>query len=414
MERTAVLERVTPLESTDQSIWDEALKLKKKGASATTAMQTMWPLPPPGDLTGMATAIGSLWGDHYWAGIQMDAGKLAEELNATTGVNPADCRRAAAAAFSRWYGLFVRANFNNHGEIPKRGSVTASPDVLVNGLVELAPATIIRMWNQMVWGPQPGLVNNTYGRAQSFGIQVPIEKALVRMFVTPAGFNPPPSTWTQLFTAQGKEDSATLVDSNLNRELGPGARSASSKAFAWTPPGSGHFCLITAAGSEFFDNNPVDRPPGNWNSATWLVRNGAAGWRNFNVASEEAVGVRFYNEDETPERLVFTARCRNLHEGSHLALSSGEVSLETAERITSPYQEIVAVAEVPPRYEGELVVDLPEIPADGVVDLQLDWLVKPDHPYFRDSVGHPAAATVRDDGTLLMRLGSVTFVGPQD
>ena len=405
------------VEVTNQVYWDKALKYwKKNPTNPTAAMQNLYfDWNPPFDPNAFAAIFGALYANRYWAanaseGQKMSVTTLANDISASIGMNMQDARKAATWAFSNWYGLFVRANVNNRGEIPKQGSTTASPDVLVNGLSPLSPRLIIERWNQMTWGPAPNQKNYAYGRAQSLNIGVDITKPELFMRYTDAGFLPPPSSWQQLYTFDDQLDSSPFVNIQGESDLTPGTRAASELAFGANFPGQGHYCLIAMAATEFFDNTP-NAGTGNWDSTTWLTNNGAAGWHNIDVVSSDHAGLMFYNHDPSEERFVFEAHCHRLPSGSEIAMGAEEVRPVRA-RITEPYEVVRTMAELPGDYAGRLEVQLPELPPEASVDFQMHWVVPAGHRNYAQAVEHLGAVGAAENGKpVRLPMGNFTFVG---
>lgn len=403
--------------SPNQKYWDIGLKCFKDGDPATIAIQKIWnQMQPPASLNLVAAIVGSLYADTYWATTKMDRNHLALDLQASLGINPADCQKAANAAFSLWYGLLVRGNFGDNGAIPKTGNITASPDVVINGKAPLSVDQLIRMWNQYNWDPQPGLKNNTYGRAQSINIQVPIETPKLRMFYSDAGFNPPPTSWIQLFTFNNTAESP--MEGIVPGPVPVGGKIANTDSFAFNPPGSGHYCVIAVAATEFFSNNPLDTP-GNWNSAEWIANNGAAGWHNVDVPKGKESTLKFYNQDHTEERFVFEAHCSKVPEGTRISLGFGDRVLAQAYptqslTVTKGYEVLTTEARIPANFAGDLVVgiDGKSLPADASVDVRLNWQIAPGHPRFLDAVGLLGELSALNLKTPVgVSLGNFTFVG---
>jgi hypothetical protein len=401
-----------------QVYWDKGLGYFTAGDNATTAIQNLYlDWAPPFNLGSLAAIIGSLYADTYWAalpgdGQRMSVTQLANDLSAAIGVNISDATQAAQFAFSRWYGLFVRGNMANSGEIPKQGTLTSSPDVLVNGSSPMIPRLIITNWNQDTWGPQPGLKNYAYGRAQSLNIGVTISQPTVRMYYTDAGFVPPPSSWIQVFTYDKQQETSPLVDINGKLTLPPGTRSASQLAFGVNFPGAGHYCMITATGSEFFANKP-DSGAGNWDSATWLQCNGASGWHNLDVSSTGEAVLKFYNQDDSAETFVFEAHCHRVNKGAKVSLGVAGLLKATETAITNDFQVVSAEIEAPPRHAGELAVRFGKLPAGSSVTFYKYWVVPVGHHYH-----HEAAKLLGDFDAIISEqpvrvpMGDYTFVSP--
>jgi len=381
----------------NQKYWDLGLKSFNEGDSATVAIQTIWDaMAPPASLPLLATIVGSLWADTYWAQTKLEPKLLAANLQAALGLNPADCAKAAAIAFQNWYGLLVRGNFGDAASIPKLDPVTASPDVVVNGAATLTVKHLITMWNQYIYTPQPGLKNNTYGRAQSANIQVPITKPVLRMYYSDAGFNPPPTTWVKMYTFDGSSETSPLEGITSGTIIGIGERAANPDAFAFNPPGSGHYCLITVVGTEYFTNNPSTNQGGNWNTQEWIHYNGAAGWHNVDVPKENKATLKYYNQDGVPERFIFEAHCRNLPKGTIVSLESEHKELSypiksPAVNITQEYQVVSTEAELPPNFEGELKIhfktpDGKLLSEPSSIDVRMDWHISSAHRNYNQAI----------------------------
>jgi hypothetical protein len=378
--------------------WQTGLAAWQSNPNAPTiAMTNIWDnMRPPGNLNLVAQVVGALYADHYWTNTQMDVNLLAGELASALGKNPADCQRAAKSAFAIWFGLLVRGNFADNGTIPKSGTLTASPDVLVNGNTPTTVQRLITMWNQYVWGPTAGL-NYTYGRAASINIQVPINEPVMKMYVTDAGFVPPPNQWTQLFTYPPDPTGVVpLQNMGGTSTLAPGDRSASSNGFKWDVQGGGHYCLISVAGSEFFTNDPSLVPPSNWNSSVWIQYNGAAGWRNFDMITADVVKLKMYNADPSSEQFVIEAHLSNLEPGTEVSLEAPDKKLSTPLKShvlrTSGKEHLLSVqTELPGNYTGDLHVRVKtpnggRIPPNASIDVRCFWIVGPGHFRYADAV----------------------------
>ena len=406
-----------------QAIWNAVLKAwQNNPADSVAAIRTVWrAMPPPGDLPGLATVTGALFADIYWTMTGFDSNTLAADLNKGTLLNPDVCGSAARQAFTQWHGLLVRANWGDSGLIPRGGSLTASPDVVINPNTELSAAEIISMWNQYVWSPSQ-LKNYAYGRAQSAGIGVPIQKPVVRMYFSEAALNPRPQSWTQMFTWAETSPEAPLVTQDNKGIIPPLGRCANDgqNGFNFTPPGGGHFCVITVAGTEFFTNNPLS-VPGNWDAGMWLANNGAAGWHNIDRSNSARETVKVHNQDARPERFLFEAHCNRLPAGTTVSLdsdnglpyrmSSGEV------QITEEQQVVTAEAELPPNFDGTLALRYQTptggtLPDGSAIDVRMRWIIPQGHGRYVDAARHLGDV----EGSLLGRpmlldLGNFTFLG---
>ncbi len=413
---TSTTEAVSPT----QRYWDLGLKSFTDGDTATAAMQALYNAwLPPFNLNLLAAIVGALYGDTYWATTKMDGDLLASNLQAALGLNKSDCQKAAQFAFSKWYGLQVRATFSDDGAIPKVGNVTNSPDVVVNGQSPISVQQLINLWNQYDWDPTPGLMDYAYGRAQSLNIQVPITAPVLRMYYSDAGLNPPPNSWIKLFTITGNIGSETSPLQGITAGPIPvGGRSANTDAFGLKFPGAGHYCAISVAGSEFFANNPSDSG-GNFNSFEWITNNGAAGWHNIDVTSGKEEVLKFYNQDATPEHFVFEAHSSKVPAGTTISLGFEDKKLASASpaqsvKIASGYQVVTTEAQVPPNYAGNLVlhIDGKPLPADASIEVRLYWSLPSSHKHYLQAVNQLGATrTLQQKESVRLQLGNFTFIG---
>lgn len=409
--------------------WDVALKyFQKYPEDDIGAIQAVYAaMMPPASITLLATVIGAIYADAYWTGIQLDPNRLSASLRKAEGFNQADCDKAARAAFSQWYGLLVRDNFSSHGQIPKPtgDGVTLSPDVLCNADGSLTSTQLLTMWSSRFFNATAGSKNYCYGRAQSVNIPLPITQPKLQMFFTDAGFLPPPNSWIQMFTFGGSTtaDMQGLQPGPITPLGGRAANGISAKtdAFNFQTPGSGHYCLIGVASTEFFTNNPL-QVTGNWDSMTWLLNNGAAGWHNIDVQSKTEEVLKFYNQDGRPERFVFEAHCANVPAGTKVSLRStggGLVSnVESGDvKIYKGHQVVRAEGVAPASYAGELVVkiDTPDgklLPAGASVQVRKLWAIEQGHPHYAQAAELLRAHREASQGqTLLVPMGDYTFVG---
>jgi hypothetical protein len=397
----------------NQKYWDIGVKCFKDGYSGTQTMQELYnKWLPPFNLDLLAAIVGALYGDTYWATTKMDRDQLATDLQAALGLKQPDCQKAASYAFSRWYGLQVRATFTDNSNIPKTQNVTNSPDVVVNGKSPISVPQLLNLWNSYVWDSQPGLKNYAYGRAQSQNIQVAIEQPVLRMYYSDAGFNPPPSSWVKLFTFETGSETSSLQGLNPG-PIPVGGRAANVDAFGLNVPGSGHYCAISVAGSEFFTNNPSDTG-GNFDAVEWITNNGGAGWHNIDVLAAKEASLKYYNQDATPEHFVFEAHAVKVPAGTTISLEFGDKKLGGAQsaKIADGYQVITTEADVPAHSNGNLIlrVDGKPLPADASIDVRLLWKLSSGHRNFAQAVEIGGGAQAQKEPVLL-QLGNYIFTG---
>lgn len=418
----AVTEEVAAINPNDQ-YWQTGLKAFNNGEPTTSAINDIWATMFPASLDLVAQIVGALYGDTYFDSdsMQMSVSQLSADLSAATGKNKPDCDRSAQKAFSRWYGLSVRANFQDGAVIPRQGgNLFSSPDVVLNGRTALTPQQLIQAWNQTVWGPISGDRNVAYGRAGSVNLPLPITQPVLKMYTVDGSINPPnPQSWTQLFTRDNSNRESPLVNQSNSSTLAPGDRAANSDAFVWTVPGSGHYCVISVAGSEYFTNDPSQIPPGNWSSTAWITYNGAAGWHNYDTPQGNTAVLKIHNLDPTPERFTIEAVASGLEPGTEVSLELADLGVRgNAMRVTGARDAVTTLqVELPGNYTGDVLVtfktpDGGPIPEKGVIDVRSYWVVPPGHVRYEaavDRVGDTRAFALQRHVSLYN--GNFTLVG---
>jgi hypothetical protein len=405
--------------------WDVAFKCFQQNPQGDiVAIQAVWnAMMPPASLTLLATVVGAIFADVYWTGNQMDVGHLSASLQQAGGWNQSDCDQAAKVAFSNWYGLLVRNDFGSFGQIPKTGGLTASPDVLCNGAGPLDPSLMLGKWNSSFFNAASGTKNFAYGRVQSVNFPLPITQPTLQMYVTDAGFNPPPNSWIQMNTF-GNSTSAPMQGLTPGPiTLGGRAANgvATTDAFDFQPAGAGHYCLLSMVSTEFFTNNPLQFT-GNWNSLMWITYNGAAGWHNLDVQASNEEVLKYYNQDGRPEKFAFEAHCVNVPAGTTVSLKSEDERLasdiESGDvKVTGDYQIVGTEGVVPANFGGELTVrvDTPGgglLPPRASVQVRMLWVLERGHTYYAQAVKHLGAYSEEAAGqSLRVPMGDYTFVG---
>ncbi len=308
---------------------------------------------------------------------------------------------------------------NDNGAIPRQGNVTDSPDVVLNGQAPLSTQQLINNWNVYHWDEAPGFKNYAYGRAQSINIQVPISSPVLRMYYSEQGFNPPPSTWVKLYTFGSGSETSPLQGLNPGpiQVGGRAANGGADDAFSLTVPGTGHYCSISVAGSEFFTNNPSDSG-GNWDSYELITNDGAAGWRNFNTSTAKEETLKFYNQDASAEHFVFEAHSSKVPAGTTVSLGFEDRKLSSASptqsaKISSAYQVVTTEAEVPANTSGNLIVGIDKaLPAGAFVEVRLLWVLPSTHRNYEQAIEHlGATSAARKNDAVRVQLGNFTFIG---
>jgi len=357
-------------------MWDATIAYQQAGEFDTTAMYNIYQrMNPKLTFQDIANVFSGVYADTYWNVVQMDYQVLAKSMISALGVSRDLANSYSQKAISQWRGAFCRNNISDVGNIPSPGNFTQSLDIVCNNDTELIPVQLIQNWNNEFYQqPQVGK-NYVYTRCQNVGFYGEITPK-VRMYFTSGGFNQPPSSWQQLFTATGTKAEGDVI--LIDGKPGPmdiTARGASESFF--------FVCLIGVIGTSFF-SNPLDIAAGNWNSTTWITWNGAACWHNVNPQVNMEENLKFYNQDGTTESFTFHAQCRNVPVGSKISLRNDDPNNPNTEfnsgliEITNPSQTVQIKANVPAYYEGNLKVHMegPDgkiLSGNSVVELTMLW-----------------------------------------
>jgi hypothetical protein len=405
--------------------WDTAVECHRQGMSDIQAIKTVWrSMLPPANLSQLATIIGAIYANTYWATTKMDPNHLSTSLQKAGGWSKVDCDAAAAVAFANWFGLFARNDMSNNGSIPKPGALTNSPDVLVNADGQLDPYDMLTKWNSTFYNAATGTKNYAYGRVQSRNIPVSINKPVLRMFYTVAGFGSPPSSWQVLYTLSNNESAVLQGLSTGPIEAGGRAANGAKPedAFCFMPIGTDqHYCLLATASTEFFANNPLTTV-GNFDCQEWITYNGAAGWHNIAVTSANEERLRFYNQDGRPERFAFEAHCYNLPKGTKVSLECKDARLlHSIDSGTIPvageYQLVATEAELPANFSGDLTLrfatpDGKALPKGAWIEARMLWVLPPGHIHYERGANQLRAhQSVSSNQAIRLGMGSYSFIG---
>ena len=210
----------------------------------------------------------------------------------------------------------------------------------------------------------------------------------------------------------------------LGGEPGPiaeGVRGV-SEAFVFTPKTTNHLCLIAAITSDFFTkNDPLKSINSNWDTATWITHNGAAGWHNVDPQKSVESTLKFYNQDSRPETFAFEAHCNKVPEGTVVALKCNDSKLRCTQsdgiKISRKYQTVSTIATVPANYQGDLkvLIKTPDgklLPEGASVEVCMTWLLDHSHDRYLDAADMLSAnVNSRALREVRVPMGSFTFIG---
>jgi hypothetical protein len=413
-----------------QELWDAVIVCQTNEQFDTEAMYSVYQVMNP-KLTyqDLANTFSGVYASTYWNATFMDATILAKSLAQSLGLDLGKATQYATQAIGQWRGVLSRKNFNDYGSIPisVQAPYSESPDIVCNENSELVLDQLIQQWNNEFWKQPVVGKNYIYLRCQNMSFHGGITAPAVSMFYTAGGFNQPPTSWIQCYTADGNVKTGA-VSSLTGGSLAPvspanplnlGDRAA-SEAFYFSPTSSDHVCVIAAVNTEFFTNNPLDISANNWDSTTWITHNGAAAWHNVDPQLKLEDSLKFYNQDSTPEDFYFSALCRNVPVGTKISLRNDDptAAFDTGViEVISTSQEIKYPVTLPANYEGTLKVRLESpdgsmLAAGAAVELSLFWHISPTHTRYTEAAQRFTALGVSsNEAKVALNMGSFTIIG---
>jgi hypothetical protein len=416
----------TPIKTINQ-MWDAAIQYYNDPDNPLNDSEAMYAIHDRMDarLTyqDIANVMIGVYADTYWNGTFMDPAMLAKNMVQGLAIDLNLANQYASGAMSLWSGILVRKNFSDSGTIPITGSYTLSIDVVCNQNTHV-PSTdaLINNWNNEYWKIPQVDKNYIYVRCQNLNFRGDITNPQIQLFYTEAGFNAPPSSWIQMLTdAKGVKLGNILLLGGKTGPMAEGVRGV-SEAFVFTPKTTNHLCLIAAITSDFFTkNDPLKSINSNWDTATWITHNGAAGWHNVDPQKSVESTLKFYNQDSRPEKFAFEAHCNKVPEGTVVALKCNDSKLQCTQsdgiKISRKYQTVSTEAMVPANYQGDLkvLINTPDgklLPEGASVEVCMTWLLDHSHNRYLDAADM-LRANVHSRALREIRvpMGSFTFIG---
>lgn len=405
-----------------KEMWDAAILCQSQGAYDTDAMYSIYTaMSPKLTVQDIANVFSGVYADTYWNTTYLDSGLLAKSLTQAIGTDKDLAKQYADNSIRQWRGILCRKNINDVGNVPVVGNYTASLDIVCNQNTPIAPEALIANWNNEYW-KQPSVGKNyIYARCQNVGFNGAIAQAQVQMFYSQGGFNQPPSSWVQCYTEKGNKPMGSIVsqDGKVN-PLNWGDRGC-SEAFFFNPTSKDHVCVISAVVSEFFtENNPLQIPPGNWNSVTWITRNGAAAWHNVDPQLGKEDRLAFYNQDGVDEKFTFSISCRNVPVGSKIRLRSDDprLNFDSGEVVVKhPAQLLQQTVTVPAYYKGELKVQLEGpsgncLPVSAGAEVKMNWVLPHTHRHYVEGAQLIGAINqLNSSQEIELNMGTFTILG---
>ncbi|MEE1888647.1 hypothetical protein [Pseudomonas carassii] len=198
--------------------------------------------------------------------------------------------------------FLIRNNLADTGKLPRGGSWTGSPDILVAGQTALTTQEMISKYNQAFDEQvQQYYTNNFYVRAKNVSDHNVTQN--LYLFQVPQSVFLAPNVWYN-------EDSLMIYNSVVPDPENPGKTKevrqnyqtitagpgdiVASNAFNWKPLSTEHHCLVAVV-ADSFDAVQAQFPSGVNSSvdqyAAWIYANRNLGWHNVNIQAVSAADV---------------------------------------------------------------------------------------------------------------------------
>lgn len=266
---------------------------------------------------------------------------------------------------SNYKGIFLRSALGQGNEIPRQGSQSTSPDILLTGIAPVAAPQVIFTEGYNLEFKSPLLAqqaNYIYLRGKNYSDQ-PIDDSgdnRPRLFWTKASLLLWPQTWTEITTGPSAEAFALKAE--------PGAVGVINQPYIWIPNNiaNDHYCLIAVVPSPGYDNKIPDGNITDFNA--WVATHGGIAWTNVEVINTKVTTIsskalNFEMGDEAAE-IWFTLACTNLPLGCTVSLSAGMpgtnpvIYLAPTTVATSPKFRAGVKCWVPAGYESDIYFNL--------------------------------------------------------
>lgn len=198
--------------------------------------------------------------------------------------------------------FLIRNNLSDTGTLPRSGSWTGSPDILVAGQTALTTEEMVSKYGQAFdQDLKEYFTNNFYIRAKNVSAASATQNVYV--FQVPQSLFLAPNVWYNqdnllIYTSvvEDPNDPTKTIEVRQNYQtLTAGAGEiVASNAFTWKPQSTEHHCLIAVV-ADNFDAVNAQFPSGVNSSvdqyAAWIYANRNLGWHNVNIQAVTASDV---------------------------------------------------------------------------------------------------------------------------
>jgi hypothetical protein len=252
--------------------------------------------------------------------------------------------------------IFMRANAQDTGVIPRPGGMTCSLDIIPYGSSPVDPKMFKDDWNKdFGMNIQSNMPNYIWVRAQN--LKSGAANGKIYLYWAKASICLLPHLWGKnQIPANEKEQFVTVSADNQYENI------VGSKSFNWKPDTiqGDHYCLVARV--ETADHpNPVPKSGDFDDLVKWLNTNPAFAWRNVNVVdsgTDESVTVA-YEQDNQDRKMYFFLECTSFPRGAEVGFSCPDTALTPPANFSqtikgdTPSELLGSVIYVPANFKGD-------------------------------------------------------------
>jgi hypothetical protein len=253
--------------------------------------------------------------------------------------------------------IFLRANFQDTGVIPRGGLMYCSPDIIPYGSKPVDPKIFKDDWNKdFGMNVQSNMPNYIWVRAQN--LKSGPAKGNAYLYWSKASLILLPHLWKKNQISVSEKELSVPLSAATQFENIVGA-----KPFNWKPEtiSGDHYCLIARV--ETNDHpNPIPKS-GDFDSfAKFVSENPGFGWRNVNVVdsgADESV-TTYYEHDNQDRKMYFFLECTGFPGGAEVGFSCPDASIKPPLDFVhtikgeTPTELLGCVATVPANFKGDI------------------------------------------------------------
>jgi hypothetical protein len=220
--------------------------------------------------------------------------------------------------------LYMRANLNDQGLIPRTGSLSCSPDIIPWGTSPVSdPVTFFTNNFSQDVGKDVSASQLNYFYVRGKNLAQAAASGKISIYYSQASLLLWPNLWSKnsLKTAGGSSEiSVSAAES--------GDIFVAQDPFTWIPvppPPGDHYCMVSRVVTDSHPN-PIPSPGSIQDFAAWISTSPGFAWRNINVVSTNVptfTDTMYYEQGDADGEVTFLLRCTNVPKGASVALTCG-------------------------------------------------------------------------------------------